>query len=120
MADRQRGVQMHRPIIYGSHARLLSDAERELAPAGRESFFLVLSHRRVDPVLDTHRWTIFLTSATSPPPQPGESEDIDYITGGADDLSYLLKKVTFRLHETYANPSRGEHSSMRRASRAQR
>jgi hypothetical protein len=33
---------------------------------------------------------------------------MDYIPGGADDLSYLLKKVTFRLHETYPNPSRGQ------------
>lgn len=30
--------------------------------------------------------------------------------GGADDLSYLIKKVTFKLHETYPNPNRGEHS----------
>ena len=31
---------------------------------------------------------------------------MDYIPGGADDLSYLLKRVTFKLHETYPNPSR--------------
>ena len=57
---------------------------------------------------DTHRWSIFLTSATSPPPKAGEAEDMDYVPGGADDLTYMLKKVTFRLHETYPNPSRGE------------
>jgi YEATS domain-containing protein 4 len=51
---------------------------------------------------------MFLASATSPPPKTGEAEDMDYIPGGADDLSYLLKKVTFRLHETYPNPSRGQ------------
>lgn len=33
---------------------------------------------------------------------------MDYLPGGADDLSYLIKKVTFRLHETYTNPARGE------------
>jgi YEATS domain-containing protein 4 len=33
---------------------------------------------------------------------------MDYLPGGADDLSYLVKKVTFRLHETYPNPNRGE------------
>ena len=49
-----------------------------------------------------------MTSATSPPPKAGEAEDMDYVPGGADDLTYMLKKVTFRLHETYPNPSRGE------------
>jgi len=34
---------------------------------------------------------------------------MNYLPGGLDDLSYLLKKVTFRLHETYPNPNRGEH-----------
>nr|WVH01938.1 AF-9-like protein [Naematelia aurantialba] len=90
--ERQRNIQVHRPVIYGSHARLLTDAERELAPPGH-----------------THRWTVFFTSATSPPPSSGPdtlSEDVDYLPGGADDLSYLVKKVTFRLHETYPNPSR--------------
>ncbi|ORX40627.1 yeats family-domain-containing protein [Kockovaella imperatae] len=87
MADRQRGVQIHRPIIYGSHARLLTDAERELSTQGH-----------------THRWTVFLTSAASPPPKAGVEDD--FLPGGADDLSYLIKKVTFKLHETYPNPSR--------------
>lgn len=37
---------------------------------------------------------------------------MDYLPGGADDLSYLIKKVTFRLHETYTNPARGESPSL--------
>lgn len=57
---------------------------------------------------DTHKWTVFLTSATSPPPAPGEAEDMDVLPGGADDLSYLIKRVTFKLHETYTTPSRSE------------
>ena len=56
---------------------------------------------------DTHKWTVFLTSATSPPPSTDE-DAMNYLPGGADDMSYLLKKVTFKLHETYANPNRGE------------
>ena len=65
-------------------------------------------------VADTHRWTVFLTSATSPPPKVNSSNegppvDMDELPGGADDLSYLIKKVTFRLHETYPNPSRGQY-----------
>ncbi|EIW72072.1 hypothetical protein TREMEDRAFT_66697 [Tremella mesenterica DSM 1558] len=90
--ERAKGIQVHRPIIYGSHARLLSEAEKQLSPPGH-----------------THRWTIFLTSAATPPPQPTDppnGDDMDYILGGADDMSYFIKRVTFRLHETYANPSR--------------
>ncbi|WVO21196.1 uncharacterized protein IAS62_002503 [Cryptococcus decagattii] len=90
--ERVRGIQVHRPIIYGSHARLLTEAERQLAPAGH-----------------THQWTVFLNSAASPPLKQGEPpdyEDIDYLPGGADDLSYFIRKVTFKLHETYATPNR--------------
>ncbi|KAK4685709.1 YEATS domain-containing protein 4, partial [Tremellales sp. Uapishka_1] len=94
--ERIKGVQVHRPIIYGSHARLLSEEEKATAPPGH-----------------THKWTIFLASATSPPPAPRSASsldpppvDMDYLPGGHDDLSYLIKKVTFRLHETYTNPSR--------------
>ena len=57
---------------------------------------------------DTHKWTIFLTSAASPPPKEGELENIDYLPGGADDLSYMIKRVTFKLHETYTPSSRGQ------------
>jgi hypothetical protein len=32
---------------------------------------------------------------------------MDYLPGGADDMSYMIKKVTFKLHETYTNPNRG-------------
>lgn len=60
---------------------------------------------------DTHKWTIFLASAATPPPAPRSSNepppvDMDYLPGGADDLQYLVKRVVFRLHETYPNPNR--------------
>ncbi|WWC71993.1 uncharacterized protein I206_105952 [Kwoniella pini CBS 10737] len=92
--ERVKGIQVHRPIIYGSHARLLTEEEKLTAPPGH-----------------THRWTVFFTSATSPPPDrlpSGElvKESIDYLPGGADDLSYLIKKVTFKLHDTYSSPNR--------------
>lgn len=32
--------------------------------------------------------------------------DKDYIPGGADDMTYMIKRVVFRLHETYPNPNR--------------
>ncbi|KAG6378966.1 yeats-domain-containing protein [Boletus reticuloceps] len=83
MADRVRvrGVTIHRPIIYGNTAIVLTPAEKELAPEGH-----------------THRWTVAVRGAASTP----VSDDV----GGADDLGYLIKRVTFKLHETYANPSR--------------
>lgn len=109
--------------MYGSHARLLTAEEAKLATPGH-----------------THRWTVFLQSATTPPPtfRPGvnrgkgkgtgkgkgkaeegeevevEDEDDDFITGGADDLSWLIKRVTFRLHETYPSPNRREYTVGRR------
>lgn len=62
---------------------------------------------------DTHRWTIFLTSAA---PKPGaiaqasssEPPPLDHVPGGGDDLSYMIKKVTFKLHETIPVPQRRE------------
>ncbi|KAF8138749.1 yeats family protein [Boletus edulis] len=83
MADRVRvrGVTIHRPIIYGNTATVLTPAEKELAPEGH-----------------THRWTVAVRGAASTP----ISDDV----GGADDLGYFIKRVTFKLHETYANPSR--------------
>lgn len=64
---------------------------------------------------DTHKWTIFLTSAATPPPEPKSSTDAppveidkDYIPGGEDDMTYLIKRVVFRLHDTYPTPNRSE------------
>lgn len=48
----------------------------------------------------THRWTVGVRSAAS----ASDSE----IVGGADDLSYFIKRVTFKLHDTYTNPNRSE------------
>lgn len=46
----------------------------------------------------THRWTVAVRSATS-------ETDSD-IVGGADDLGYFIKRVAFKLHDTYPNPTR--------------
>jgi len=43
---------------------------------------------------------VAVRSAASPP-------DSDQV-GGADDISYFIKRVTFKLHDTYPNPSRSE------------
>ncbi|KAH9943200.1 yeats family protein [Epithele typhae] len=78
---RVRGVTIHRPIIYGNTATVLTEKEKETLPTDH-----------------THRWTVAVRSAASAP-------DSD-IVGGADDLSYFIKRVTFKLHETYPNPNR--------------
>ncbi|KAH9179574.1 yeats family-domain-containing protein [Lactarius sanguifluus] len=79
---RVKGLSIYRPIIYGNTAIVLTPEEREAHPS-REH---------------THRWTVAVRSAAS-------AEESD-IVGGADDLGYFIRRVTFKLHETYPNPSR--------------
>ncbi|GAA5853589.1 hypothetical protein JCM8547_002516, partial [Rhodosporidiobolus lusitaniae] len=77
-----RGVSVFRPIVYGNSCVLLTEEER----VGTDH---------------THRWTVAVRSAASPAyPNPHPAQQI----GGADDLSYMIKKVTFKLYETYKNP----------------
>ncbi|KAF8338840.1 uncharacterized protein EI90DRAFT_3279412 [Cantharellus anzutake] len=83
MAERVRGVVIHRPIIYGNSAYPLTTAERNPSI----------------PSDHTHRWTVAVRS----PVTTNEKSDI---VGGADDLGYFIKRVTFRLHETYPQPNR--------------
>jgi YEATS domain-containing protein 4 len=52
----------------------------------------------------THQWTVALRSAAS---QPTNGQEEGSIVGGKDDLSHFIKRVTFKLHESFANPSRG-------------
>jgi YEATS domain-containing protein 4 len=104
--QRVRGLSICRQIVYGNTATLLDP------PIGDH----------------THRWTVAVRSAAGPPPnhymkvrasvfdlqermpvdmgsQRGGG-DVQQI-GGSDELPWI-KKVTFRLHETYANPTRSE------------
>ncbi|KAF8343685.1 yeats family protein [Amanita rubescens] len=78
---RVRGVTIHRPLIYGNTACLLTTEEKKNAPPDH-----------------THRWTVAVRSAAS-----AQGSDI---VGGADDISYFIKRVTFKLHDTYPNPTR--------------
>ncbi|THG95873.1 hypothetical protein EW026_g5854 [Hermanssonia centrifuga] len=79
---RVRGLSIFRPIIYGNTAVVLHQNERDVLPTPDH----------------THRWTVAVRSAASAP-------DSD-VVGGADDLSYFIKRVTFKLHDTYTNPNR--------------
>ncbi|KAK4054785.1 NuA4 histone H4 acetyltransferase complex and the SWR1 complex subunit [Microbotryomycetes sp. JL201] len=81
---RLRGVSVYRPIIYGNTAVLLEPHERTNTD-------------------HTHRWTVGVRSAASP--SNPDNKEANHV-GGADDLSYFIKKVTFKLHETYAQPLR--------------
>ncbi|OCH96022.1 yeats family protein [Obba rivulosa] len=79
---RVRGLSIYRPIIYGNTSVVLTQEEREALGSPDH----------------THRWTVAVRSAASAP-----NSDI---VGGADDLSYFIKRVTFKLHDTYPNPTR--------------
>lgn len=83
-----QGIQIYRPVIYGNSARMLTPEEKTRAPPEH-----------------THQWTVALRSAASFPTN-GENEG-DFI-GGRDDLSHFIKRVTFKLHESFPNPNRGE------------
>ncbi|KAA1088906.1 NuA4 histone H4 acetyltransferase complex and the SWR1 complex subunit [Puccinia graminis f. sp. tritici] len=93
MADKRRirGAAIHRPIVYGSVATMIPVEERIAKP----------DHNM--------RWTVAVRSAASPAPGSaileGRAIPGDVI-GGCDDLSYFIKKVTFKLHESYPNPLR--------------
>lgn len=107
-ADGQ-GLAVSRPILIGSTSTPLTPAEKLTAPPDH-----------------THRWTVAVRSAASAPmampalaaAEPAreadsigarlrESEqDPHRAVGGRDDLSYFIKRVQFRLHDTYAQPTR--------------
>lgn len=74
-------MSIYRPITYGNTATVLTEKERQAYPSDH-----------------THKWTVAVRSAASAP-----NSDI---VGGADDISHFVKRVTFKLHDTYANPSR--------------
>lgn len=69
---RVRGVQIHRPFIYGTEATPFDPSNRPKdAPADH-----------------THKWKVFVRGINN------------------EDISYWLRKVQFKLHDTYANSVR--------------
>ncbi|CAH7669583.1 hypothetical protein PPACK8108_LOCUS4222 [Phakopsora pachyrhizi] len=93
MTDKKqlKGITVHRPILYGSVATMIPVEERIANP----------DHNM--------RWTVALRSATSPPPDSDilKQRSIEGdIMGGADNLSHFIKKVSFKIHNSYPNPLR--------------
>ncbi|KAI5476853.1 hypothetical protein MNV49_007087 [Pseudohyphozyma bogoriensis] len=85
---RIRGVSVYRPIIYGNSACLIGPGE---PPVGDH----------------THRWTVAVRSAVAPAVL---TRDPNQHIGGGDDISHFIKKVTFKLHDTYSTPLRSIES----------
>jgi YEATS domain-containing protein 4 len=56
------------------------------------------------PADHTHQWTVALRSVAS---QPTNGDEPGAIVGGKDDLSHFIRRVTFKLHESFASPNRG-------------
>ena len=115
---------MSRPILIGSTSTPLTPEEKLTAPPDH-----------------THRWTVAVRSAASAPLSAAVAEepsadqnasigarlrdsdqDLHRAVGGKDDLSYFIKRVQFRLHDTYAQPTRSTliHSPRHRSVTIQR
>ncbi|WFD30000.1 NuA4 histone H4 acetyltransferase complex and the SWR1 complex subunit [Malassezia sp. CBS 17886] len=109
---RMRGIAVSRPVLIGSTATPLTPAEKLSAPPDH-----------------THRWTVAVRSAASAPLAAAADRgagadagadaagvagmrlrdhelDLHRAVGDKDDLSYFIKRVQFRLHETYTQPTR--------------
>ncbi|PWN28522.1 yeats-domain-containing protein [Jaminaea rosea] len=115
---RVRGIAIHRPLLIGSTATPLTPAEKMSA----------------DP-LHTHKWTVAVRSAASNPlpthlfddagaPLPptttatpstgaaagtrGRDTETDYHKhiGGKDDISHFVRRVQFKLHDSFPQPVR--------------
>lgn len=84
-----KGLTIHRPIIYGNTAVAIPEEERKTS-------------KNPD---HTYRWTVALRSPTSIP------DDKSDMVGGADDLAYFIKRVTFKLHDTYPTPNRSMYGA---------
>lgn len=71
-SKRVRGVQVHRPFIYGTEAIPFDPSNRP----------------KDAPPDHTHRWKVFVRGINN------------------EDISYWLRRVQFKLHDTYANSVR--------------
>ncbi|PWN39551.1 yeats-domain-containing protein, partial [Ceraceosorus guamensis] len=124
-----QGLAIHRSILIGSTSTPLTALEKMSAPPDH-------THRWTVAVRSAASWplpsgqgqagtptgtsTPLATPSQTPGPstlantvstrarEAAESQNHDYhrMVGGKDDISHFVKKVTFKLHETYAGASR--------------
>ena len=80
---RLRNVQIYRPFIFGSEAVPFDPASRP----------------KDAPPDHTHKWRVFVRGI--PIPNPSNPNSVTYT-----DISHWLRKVQFKLHDTYANSVR--------------
>ena len=50
----------------------------------------------------SHKWTVAVRSATSKDDQ----------MGGADDITHFIKRVAFKLHDSFPNPNRSKRVTL--------
>lgn len=62
-----------------------------ITPAEKAAHNIHLDH--------SHKWTVAVRSAASKGDQ----------MGGADDITHFIKRVAFKLHDSFPNPNRGTH-----------
>ncbi|MBA7493007.1 hypothetical protein ES702_03562 [subsurface metagenome] len=81
-SKRLRGIQIHRPFIFGSEAIPFDPQNRP----------------KDAPPDHTHRWRVFVRGIPMSSPSSQSST--------STDISHWLRKVQFKLHDTYANSVR--------------
>ena len=119
-AKRMRGLAVSRPVLIGSTATPLTPAEKLAAPPDHTHRWTVAVRSVASAPLPTLPPTAGAAAggsggnAAGATPDSGsigtrlrDSElDLHRAVGGKDDLSYFIKRVQFRLHETYPQPTR--------------
>lgn len=126
-------MAIHRSILIGSTATPLSEAERITSPPDHTHRWTVAvrsaaSHPLptiVDSEASTSTSAALRDATSTPAPGPqsasaatsgvstrGREHETDYhkMVGGKDDISHFIKRVQFKLHETYPQSTRSESS----------
>lgn len=122
---RVRGLAIHRPILYGSTSTPLTPAEKLAAPPDHTHKWTVALRSAAShplPSISAISGLENSTSELSATPAAadtasgsaatistrGRDQEHDYhkMVGGKDDISHFIKRVQFKLHDTYPQPTR--------------
>ncbi|KAK0537232.1 NuA4 histone H4 acetyltransferase complex and the SWR1 complex subunit [Tilletia horrida] len=118
----KRGIAVSRAIIVGSTSTPLSEVERITAPPDHTHRWTVAVRSPASHALPTiivaadgtvQTSGVGDTSGSGTAGQKGvhtraKDDQLDFhkMVGGKDDLSYMIKRVQFKLHDTYQQPTR--------------